>query len=163
FKEFVEDRGKFIDRLVALYGGDTRYFNRDAALRESPGTDFHRRRGEIDEWRRRLDVGQIERINAQIPDRFWSIFGWSPFRLPVPRAKQREEQSRLAAHGTCRACAHTTAPFLSLGELPLANALVDPALPVAAESRFPLTLTLCPACSLVQLAENVDPEKLFRH
>jgi len=81
----------------------------------------------------------------------------------VPRTQHREEQSRLAAHGTCRACAHTTAPFLSLGELPLANALVDPALPVAAESRFPLTLTLCPACSLVQLAESVDPARLFRH
>jgi SAM-dependent methyltransferase len=64
---------------------------------------------------------------------------------------------------TCRSCRHATEPFLSFGELPLANGLVSPEAPVEQEERFPLTLTLCTACGLVQLAETVDPAKLFRH
>jgi len=78
FEEFIRDHDAFIDRLVALYGGDTRYFDRNLALSQSPAIDFHHRRGEVDEWRRRLDAGQIERVNAQIPDIFWTTFGWSP-------------------------------------------------------------------------------------
>lgn len=62
---------------------------------------------------------------------------------------------------TCRACGHVTEPFLAFGELPLANALV----PVGTkdEARFPLTMTFCSNCTLVQLAESVDPDSLFRH
>jgi hypothetical protein len=78
FEEFVRDPGRFVDRLVALYGGDSRWFNRDAALREPTSADFHRRRGEIDEWRRRLDAEQTRRVNALIPDDLWNLFGWSP-------------------------------------------------------------------------------------
>jgi len=61
----------------------------------------------------------------------------------------------------CRSCGHATEPFLAFGELPLANALV----PVGAkdEPRFPLTMTACAHCGLVQLAETVDPNRLFRH
>lgn len=70
----------------------------------------------------------------------------------------------------CRACAGTDLVDLhAFGALPLANALlpgadgdplaVDPA--VADERRVPLTLALCPACSLLQLRETVDPEVLF--
>jgi tetratricopeptide (TPR) repeat protein len=78
FEEFIRDRNAFVDRLIALYGGDTRYFNRDVAFRGSPATDLHFRRGEIDEWRRLLDARQTDRVNALIPDNFWSTFGWSP-------------------------------------------------------------------------------------
>ena len=66
-------------------------------------------------------------------------------------------------HAACRACGHPTDPFLPFGDLPLANGLIYPDLPHRAEARFPLTLTLCPACALVQLAESTDPETLFRH
>jgi hypothetical protein len=78
FEEFVRDQPTFVDRLLALYGGDLRYFNRDAALRQSPAIDYHRRRGETDEWRRIFDARQIEYVNSQIPDHFWTLFGWSP-------------------------------------------------------------------------------------
>jgi Sulfotransferase domain len=78
FEEFVRDQTAFVDRLLALYGGDTRYFDRVAALRQSPAIDYHRRRGAIDEWRQVLDVRQIKRVNSQIPESFWSLFGWSP-------------------------------------------------------------------------------------
>jgi SAM-dependent methyltransferase len=47
--------------------------------------------------------------------------------------------------------------------LPLANDLRLPGQPEAQEERFPLTLTSCPSCGLVQLGENIDPEQLYRH
>jgi len=62
---------------------------------------------------------------------------------------------------TCRACGRDTEPFLSFGELPLANALVP--IGTKDESRFPLMMTFCSNCGLVQLAESVDPDSLFRH
>lgn len=68
-----------------------------------------------------------------------------------------------AVRPACRACDHPTDPFLAFGDLPLANGLVFPGMPLDAEARFPLTLTLCAACGLVQLAESTDPEMLFRH
>jgi SAM-dependent methyltransferase len=71
--------------------------------------------------------------------------------------------SPFGKHGTCRGCGHAISPILSLGDLPLANALVYPHALADVEERFPLTLTLCPACRLVQLAESIEPQKLFRH
>ena len=61
----------------------------------------------------------------------------------------------------CRACgAAILEPVLSLGEMPLANALVDESDP--AEHRFPLDVVRCPGCTLVQITETVPPETLFR-
>jgi hypothetical protein len=76
FEEFVRDRPAFIERCLSLYGGDRRYFDRDAALTEQPGTDYHRRLGTVDEWRRVLTADQIEAINRLIPQRLWARFGW---------------------------------------------------------------------------------------
>ena len=65
------------------------------------------------------------------------------------------------AHG-CRSCgAQGLRPFLSLGSTPLADALVRPDRLDAPESRYPLEVAFCPACSLVQILEEVEPEKLF--
>jgi SAM-dependent methyltransferase len=72
-------------------------------------------------------------------------------------------RSPAGGNPACRACGHPTDPFLPFGDLPLANGLIYPDLPHDAEARFALTLTLCPACALVQLAESTDPEALFRH
>lgn len=46
--------------------------------------------------------------------------------------------------------------------MPLANALLSADQVGAAEETYPLDLLLCPSCTLVQLAETVPPEKLFR-
>jgi hypothetical protein len=78
FEEFARDPLRFVDRLVALYGGDSRWFDRSVALHEPASADFHRRRGEPDEWRRLLDAEQTKRVNAMVPDELWSLFGWSP-------------------------------------------------------------------------------------
>jgi len=64
----------------------------------------------------------------------------------------------------CRACGATElAPIMSLGALPLANALVEPGAASEADPRFPLDLVLCPSCALVQITETVPPERLFAH
>jgi SAM-dependent methyltransferase len=63
---------------------------------------------------------------------------------------------------TCGACGSALEPVLSLGEQPLANALLTPETLEDPEPRFPLTLALCPACGLVQITEPVPPEQMFR-
>ena len=62
----------------------------------------------------------------------------------------------------CRSChAGGLLPFLSLGETPLADALVDEAGLARTDERFPLDVAFCPGCSLVQIVDDVPPEKLF--
>jgi SAM-dependent methyltransferase len=61
----------------------------------------------------------------------------------------------------CRSCdGGDLVTFLSLGETPLADGLVNPPSDVA-EPRFPLDVAFCPACSLVQILEEVPPAQLF--
>jgi len=62
---------------------------------------------------------------------------------------------------SCRSCASTdVVDVLSLGRLPLVNSFVAPGEP--APERFPLDVVRCEGCTLVQLAEAVSPETLFR-
>jgi hypothetical protein len=63
---------------------------------------------------------------------------------------------------TCRACnQERLRPFLSLGPTPLANAFLRSAEEFDDEPVFPLDLYFCESCSLVQLADVVDPQLLF--
>jgi len=61
----------------------------------------------------------------------------------------------------CRSC-HSARldPVLSLGDMPLANSLLDSA--DEDEPRYPLDVVRCEHCSLVQITETVPPEILFR-
>jgi len=78
----------------------------------------------------------------------------------VPEA----EDEVLRVEEACRACGSADlATLLALGELPLANALLDAGALAQPEPRFPLTLRFCRACSLVQLRETVRPDVLFSH
>ncbi|RJQ38992.1 MAG: class I SAM-dependent methyltransferase [Dehalococcoidia bacterium] len=62
----------------------------------------------------------------------------------------------------CRSCGHTgLLPVLSLGSMPLANALLTPEELDKPEEIFPLDVVFCPECSLVQITETVPPQKLF--
>jgi SAM-dependent methyltransferase len=62
---------------------------------------------------------------------------------------------------TCRSCGGTRLdPILSLGQTPLANALLADR--DAPEVRLPLDLVACLDCTLVQITEDVPPEVLFR-
>jgi hypothetical protein len=78
YEEFIRDKQTFIDKILALYGGDTRFFDAQQALQEHAGTDYHRRRGLIDEWKEVLTREQVTAVNRLIPDYFWSKFGWQP-------------------------------------------------------------------------------------
>jgi len=63
----------------------------------------------------------------------------------------------------CRSCgAAPLISILSLGETPLANALVAAAASTKPEPRYPLTVARCESCALVQLTVSVAPEILFR-
>jgi SAM-dependent methyltransferase len=63
----------------------------------------------------------------------------------------------------CRSCGHSPLmPILSLGDTPLANALLTRAQLSADEPRFPLDLAFCPSCTLVQITKSVPPEMMFR-
>jgi hypothetical protein len=62
----------------------------------------------------------------------------------------------------CRSCgARALDPVLSLGEMPLANALLSECQIEAPEETFPLELVFCKSCALVQITETVPPAKLF--
>jgi SAM-dependent methyltransferase len=62
----------------------------------------------------------------------------------------------------CRSCgANELTPILSLGDTPLANALLSAEQLGQPEARFPLELVLCTACSLVQITATVPAEQLF--
>ena len=62
----------------------------------------------------------------------------------------------------CRGCGNQDLKmFLDLGETPLADALVQKSALDSDEEYFPLQVAFCEQCSLVQITEDVDPEKLF--
>ncbi len=63
----------------------------------------------------------------------------------------------------CRLCRSADLRvILSLGQMPLANALLTADELDAPEATYPLDLAVCPRCSLVQITETVPPETLFR-
>lgn len=62
----------------------------------------------------------------------------------------------------CRSCgAVSLEVFLSLGDMPLPDALLREDQLGSPEPRFPLDVAFCRSCSLVQILEEVAPEKLF--
>jgi len=74
-----------------------------------------------------------------------------------------EQQSTVPSSCECRACGQSgLIPVLSLGETPLANALLTEEQLQEPEARWPLELVRCGECSLVQITETVPPETLFR-
>ena len=72
-------------------------------------------------------------------------------------------QSTITRSNSCRACgAGDLELVLSLGRTPLANALLSRDQLNEPEQTYPLELFFCMNCALVQIAETVPPEKLFR-
>ena len=62
----------------------------------------------------------------------------------------------------CRSCGSAALKdVLSLGDVPLADALLSKADLKQPEKRFPLNVAFCEDCSLVQIRETVAPEILF--
>lgn len=62
----------------------------------------------------------------------------------------------------CRSCGHTNLKsILSLGQTPLADALLTEEQLDAEELTAPLDLVFCPNCTLVQITKSISPETLF--
>lgn len=63
----------------------------------------------------------------------------------------------------CHSCGNARLELiLSLGVMPLANALVSPEDLGRPEAEYPLDLAFCPDCTLLQITETIRPEELFR-
>src|SRR3989338_10644405 len=63
----------------------------------------------------------------------------------------------------CRICESADlAAILDLGDMPPANAFLNEADLSKREERFPLALSFCNDCGLLQLLDVVSPEILFR-
>lgn len=66
----------------------------------------------------------------------------------------------LAKPVKCLICSHDYEPFISFGNMPIANGFLLPN-QFKDEFFFELKVGFCPKCSMVQLAELVDREKMF--
>ena len=74
----------------------------------------------------------------------------------------RAVNSSVGSEPLCRSCAaRGLLVFLSLGALPLPDALLRRDQLSSHEPTFPLDVAFCPRCSLVQLVGDVPPEKMF--
>lgn len=60
----------------------------------------------------------------------------------------------------CLICNTSIEPFMSFGPMPIANGFLRPD-QFADEYFFELQVSFCPDCGMVQLADPVDPEKMF--
>ena len=68
----------------------------------------------------------------------------------------------MADGGVCRSCGGVDlCEVLSLGDTPLANALLTESQLTVPEACYPLDLVFCRLCSLVQITETVPPADLF--
>jgi SAM-dependent methyltransferase len=63
---------------------------------------------------------------------------------------------------TCRGCGTDAVEgFLDLGEMPLAGGFLNGPEEIAEEERYPLAISACGECGLVQITDPVDPSILF--
>jgi len=63
---------------------------------------------------------------------------------------------------SCRGCGEEAVrPFFDLGPMPLAGGFLHGAHEIPAEQRYPLLISVCDVCGLVQIVDPVDPEVLF--
>ena len=60
----------------------------------------------------------------------------------------------------CLVCRSPVEPFISFGQMPIANGFLTPA-QFADEHVFELKAGFCETCTMVQLVELVDREKMF--
>lgn len=61
---------------------------------------------------------------------------------------------------SCLVCEQMPEPVLSFGRMPIANGFLTPE-QFADEPFFELAVAFCPGCKMVQLAQTVDPSRMF--
>ena len=62
----------------------------------------------------------------------------------------------------CRICETFVQPFMSFGEMPIANGFLNPE-DFASEYFYELSPVFCSNCLTFQIAEQPEPEKMFHH
>jgi SAM-dependent methyltransferase len=63
----------------------------------------------------------------------------------------------------CRACgSDRVRSFFDLGEMPLAGGFLRGSEAIPGERTYPLSVSVCDSCALVQITDPVDPEILFQ-
>lgn len=63
---------------------------------------------------------------------------------------------------SCRGCGKVAVrPFFDLGQMPLAGGFLRSAAEIPNEQRYPLLISVCDHCGLVQIVDPVDPDVLF--
>lgn len=71
--------------------------------------------------------------------------------------------SRDIAQKQCRACQNELDfIFADLGAQPIANDLIDDKSNIGSEPRYPLRVACCRACRLVQIADDLPSDRIFR-
>ena len=61
---------------------------------------------------------------------------------------------------SCLICKESITPFISFGQMPIANGFLTPD-QLASEPFFELATGFCASCKMVQLTQLVDPDKMF--
>jgi hypothetical protein len=77
FKDFVEDRDKFIEGYLDYYGAPRKYFDHANAVTQHAGTDFHLRKGATDEWREVMPENYQKHFSFMLPQLVKERFGWA--------------------------------------------------------------------------------------
>jgi novobiocin biosynthesis protein NovU/D-mycarose 3-C-methyltransferase len=115
-------------------------------------------KGELQE----ICFGQVNYQLVRVPPGVVNGFK-SPASTPSRPRFRTTGKSSMANRTQCRICAQPLpAPFLDLGEMPLANSFLSTAADASAELRYPLAVAGCTQCGLVQLTHVVPAEQLYR-
>jgi len=74
-----------------------------------------------------------------------------------------EGGGQIKMNHACRGCSQgPVRPFFDLGELPLAGGFLKGEDDIPGEQSYPLVVSVCENCGLVQITDPVDPEILFQ-
>lgn len=76
FEEFKQNPQIVVQHYLEHYGGNPAFFDASRVFVENDSTDYHRRKGEVDEWREVMNPRQIARMNAALPLHVLERFGW---------------------------------------------------------------------------------------
>jgi hypothetical protein len=76
FEQFVMSRDDFTQRYLDFYGPHAGEFNPHSAFTEHAGIDYHKRLGEIDEWRSVFSPANQRMLGQLLPDALRERFSW---------------------------------------------------------------------------------------
>ena len=76
FEEITSDFDSFIERYLAFYGGNTRFFSKTNATARHEGSYYHLRRGSIDEWLEVFTKDEADYLSSLLPETLKERFRW---------------------------------------------------------------------------------------